>query len=224
MERAVKFGFPRRSCAARQPGSRATKHPRASRRRSRPSTCLKEGTGGGTWSTTKPAPSSSNNHLSSVHRSVLLCERDRSLMSIHTEKPNPRLSTKPVTTPENCYYVGVARRVDGVRSRRTRPRRRRSDGVVHYRNGFASMASRWCHRGAIDAMALVDAEDSKLLTRTQRRRHERTEELSIVKYPVFLTPSTPQWPTPRRPGASRALSAIHRLAPRSGRRFVGCAR
>ena len=36
-------------------------------------------------------------------------------MSIHTEKPNPRLSTKPVTTPENFILVGVARRVDGVR-------------------------------------------------------------------------------------------------------------
>ena len=79
---------------------------------------------------------------------------------------------KPVTTPENCYYVVVARRVDGVHSRPARPRRRRSDGVVHYRNGFASMASRWCRRGAIDATHPwrgLTQKASKLLTpRTNR--------------------------------------------------------
>ena len=105
-------------------------------------------------------------------------------MSIHTEKPNPRLSTKPVTTPENCYYVVVARRVDGVRfsdwrgSQASLLQRLRVEGVEvvpprrHRRN---------------TPMVWVDAEASKLLTRTQRRRHERTEELSIFKYPcVFL--------------------------------------
>jgi len=62
-------------------------------------------------------------------------------MSIHTEKPNPRLSTKPVTTPENATSFFVARRVDGVRfsdrrvsqaSQRWRgalPQRFRVDGV-----------------------------------------------------------------------------------------------
>ena len=125
-----------------------------------------------------------------ARRSVLVFSPHRSLMSIHTEKPNPRLSTKPVTTPENTLLVVVARRVDGVRfSDRRGPRRRRSDGVVHYCNGCASLAPRWCRRDAIDAthlMALVGPGDSKLLTRTQRRRHERTEELSIVKVSLYF--------------------------------------
>ena len=106
--------------------------------------------------------------IAARHR-VLVFFTPRSLMSIHTEKPNPRLSTKPVTTPENAHLVVVARRVDGVRSRRTRRRRRRSDGVVHYRNGFASMASGWCRRGAIDATHPwrgLTQKASKLLMRT----------------------------------------------------------
>ena len=50
-----------------------------------------------------------------ARRGVLVFSSHRSLMSIHTEKPNPRLSTKPVTTPENATSFFVARRVDGVR-------------------------------------------------------------------------------------------------------------
>ena len=50
-----------------------------------------------------------------ARRGVLVFSPHRSLMSIHTEKPNPRLSTKPVTTPENAQRGGCRA------SRRRRP-------------------------------------------------------------------------------------------------------
>ena len=61
--------------------------------------------------------------------------------------------------------------------------------MVHYCNGCASLASSWCRRDAIDEThpwRWLTQKASKLLTRTQRRRHERTEELSIVSFLVFL--------------------------------------
>lgn len=96
-------------------------------------------------------------------------------MSIHTEKPNPRLSTKPVTTPENAHIVVVARRVDGVHARPARP---------------SQASQRW--RGALlQRLRVVGAE---LVPPRSRRRNNpmawvdaKPEHCLYFKYPcVFL--------------------------------------
>ena len=80
-----------------------------------------------------------------ARRGVLVFSSHRSLMSIHTEKPNPRLSTKPVTTPENAQRGGCR----ASRRRRPLPTGAALAGVaamawcatasVGHCNGYASM-------------------------------------------------------------------------------------
>ena len=82
-------------------------------------------------------------------------------MSIHTEKPNPRLSTKPVTTPENATSFFVARRVDGVRfsDRRVSQAPQRWRGALLQRlrvDGVEVVPPR--RLDATTPMALVDAK------------------------------------------------------------------
>ena len=131
-------------------------------------------------------------------------ERDRSLMSIHTEKPNPRLSTKPVTTPENVISsLSLVTSMASTPDRRG-PRRRRSDGVVHYCNGCASLAPRWCRRDAIDATQpwrWLTQKASKLLTRTPRTNRR----IVYSKYPVFYALRAAMADAPTAWSVSRAF-------------------
>ena len=138
-------------------------------------------------------------------------ERDRSLMSIHTEKPNPRLSTKPVTTPENA----TPRWCRSSRRRRLRPTDAALAGVAAMPwCTTATVARRRRRGGAAETPSTQHThgvgwrKDSKLLTRTQRRRHERTEELSIVSILYFLRL---QRRNSRRPDGLERLARLPQL-------------